>query len=140
MQSSFRSTRSGASRKLAPVEPGLPPRPFPEASASAAPRRFVIRGVTDDGRVFRPSDWSERLAGALSAFRPGATGAAGRGAPVGYSPYCVPVVIDGVRCVRVDESLKAVEPRAWEFVMNFARDNSLTVVEPRAAVGPFGRG
>ena len=72
--------------------------------------------------------WSERLAGAMSSFRPkGAVG--GIGAFIGYSPYCVPQVINGVKCVLVSEALKDVEPMAWDFVMNFARDNHLPVVQ-----------
>lgn len=91
-------------------------------------RQFTIRGVTTEGRTFRPSDWSERLAGAMSSFRPGG-GAGGIGAYIGYSPYCVPQVIDGVKCVLVNEALKDIEPMAWDFVMNFARDNQLAVME-----------
>jgi hypothetical protein len=92
------------------------------------PRQYTIRGITTEGRTFRPSDWSERLAGAMSSFRPGG-GAGGIGAHIGYSPYCVPQLLDGVKCVRVNEALKDIEPMAWDFVMNFARDNHLTVVE-----------
>jgi hypothetical protein len=29
----------------------------------------------------------------------------------------------------VDERLREIEPMAWDFVMNFARDNALVVVE-----------
>ena len=93
------------------------------------------------GRTFRPSDWSERLAGALSSFRPksGQHGG-GIGAHIGYSPYCVPRVIDGTKCVIVNEALRDLEPMAWDFVMNFARDNELQVVEacllPDAAAPP----
>jgi hypothetical protein len=92
------------------------------------PRQFTIRGITTEGRTFRPSDWSERLAGAMSSFRPGG-GRGGIGAYIGYSPYCVPQVIAGVKCVLVNEGLKDIEPMAWDFVMNFAHDNHLTVVE-----------
>jgi hypothetical protein len=92
------------------------------------PRQFVIQGITTAGRIFRPSDWSERLAGAMSSFRPG-RGAGGIGAYIGYSPYCVPQVVDGVKCVLVNEALKDIEPMAWDFVMNFARDNQLPVNE-----------
>ncbi|MBE0548069.1 MAG: DUF3579 domain-containing protein [Rubrivivax sp.] len=92
------------------------------------PRQFVIQGITVAGRTFRPSDWSERLAGAMSSFRPGG-GAGGIGAYIGYSPYCVPQVVDGVKCVLVSEALKDIEPMAWDFVMNFARDNELPVNE-----------
>jgi hypothetical protein len=90
------------------------------------PREVFIQGVTHDGRTFRPSDWSERLAGVMSCFRP--AGVVG-GRPIGYSPYCVPNVINGVKCVVVNETLREIEPMAWDFVMNFARDNDLQVVE-----------
>jgi hypothetical protein len=78
--------------------------------------------------VFRPSDWAERLAGAMSCFRPGGA-VGGPGAHIGYSPYCVPTTIDGVKCVVVNEALREIEPRAWDFVMSFARDNELQVIE-----------
>lgn len=100
----------------------------PQQMTIPKPRQFYIQGVTQDGRTFRPSDWSERLAGAMSCFRPGG-GAGGIGAFIGYSPYCVPQLIDGVKCVIVSEALKDLEPMAWDFVMNFARDNDLRVAE-----------
>jgi hypothetical protein len=92
------------------------------------PRQFSIRGITTGGRTFRPSDWSERLAGAMASFRPGG-GSGGIGAYIGYSPYCVPQVVDGVKCVLVNEALRDIEPMAWDFVMNFARDNELSVAD-----------
>ncbi|MFM7705813.1 MAG: DUF3579 domain-containing protein, partial [Rubrivivax sp.] len=58
------------------------------------PRLVVIQGLTRDGRTFRPSDWAERLAGAMSSFRPGA-GVGGISAAIWYSPYCVPKVVQG---------------------------------------------
>lgn len=95
-----------------------------------ASRQYYIRGVTHQGRVFRPSDWAERLAGAMASFRPGsAAGVRQPGAHIGYSPYCIPRVVDGVKCVMVDEALREVELMAWDFVMNFARDNELPVIE-----------
>jgi hypothetical protein len=92
------------------------------------PREFFIQGLTSQGRTFRPSDWAERLAGVMSPFRPGGA-KLGIGAHIGYSPYCVPRVINGVKCVIVNEALKALEPMAWDFVMSFARDNDLQVIE-----------
>ncbi|MCU7369661.1 DUF3579 domain-containing protein [Paucibacter sp. O1-1] len=97
-------------------------------SQSPKPREVFIQGLTLDGRTFRPSDWAERLAGAMSCFRPGGS-RGGPGAHIGYSPYCVPRVINGIKCVIVNEELKALEPMAWDFVMNFARDNQLQVAE-----------
>lgn len=88
------------------------------------PRQVFIQGITVDGRTFRPSDWAERLCGAMSCFRPEGV-RSGIGAFIGYSPYCVPRVINGVKYVIVNEKLREVEPMAWDFVMNFARDNCL---------------
>lgn len=92
------------------------------------PREVFIQGITKQGRTFRPSDWAERLAGAMSSFRPGG-GAMGMAAHIGYSPYCVPTSMGDVKCVVVNEALRDLEPMAWDFVMNFARDNDLQVVE-----------
>jgi len=94
----------------------------------AKAREVFIQGVTLAGRTFRPSDGAERLAGAMSCFRPGGA-RGGIGAYIGYSPLCVPRVINGIKCVIVNEELKKLEPMAWDFVMNFARDNELQVAE-----------
>ena len=101
----------------------------------SAPRKFVILGITREGRTFRPSDWAERLAGAMSSFRPVGS-KAGPGAHIGYSPYCVPQVIDGVRSVIVDEALRDLEPMAWDFVTNFAQDNNLQMREVTQSPAP----
>jgi hypothetical protein len=101
------------------------------------PSQYLIQGITADGRTFRPSDWAERLAGVMSRFRPEGSGG-GHGAHIGYSPYCVPRVIESVKCVLVNEALRDIEPMAWDFVMNFARDNGLQVkpVSPETKQGP----
>ena len=92
------------------------------------PSVVFIQGVTRDGKTFRPSDWAERLAGAMSCFRPDG-GAGGRGAFIGYSPYCVPRHVGGIKGVIVSAELREMEPMAWDFVMSFARDNDLVVVD-----------
>lgn len=96
--------------------------------SSDKPRQFFVQGITPEGRPFRPSDWAERLAGVLSCYRPGGM-SAGRDAFIGYSPYVRPMLIGGVKCVLVDERLRDVERMAFDFVMNFAKDNGLPVVE-----------
>jgi len=89
-------------------------------------REFVIQGLTSDGKPFRPSDWAERLCGVMACFRP--EGSAGPNAHLQYSPYVRPVVLDGVKSVVVDEELRNIEPLAYHFVLDFARDNDLQVV------------
>jgi Protein of unknown function (DUF3579). len=88
-------------------------------------RQFIIYGVTEDGTRFRPSDWAERLAGVLAPYRP----AGSAGSHLTYSPYALPTVIDGMRCVVVDERLRGLEPLAWKFAVDFARENRLRTSE-----------
>ncbi len=126
-----RQTQSGA----APVNPSID-QPVGSANVSPShppatptkPREIFIQGLTKQGRTFRPSDWAERLAGAMSSFRPGGA-AMGRLAHIGYSPYCVPTSMGDIKCVVVNEALRDLEPMAWDFVMNFAKDNDLQVAE-----------
>ena len=86
---------------------------------------FLIQGVTAQGKPFRPSDWSERLCGVMACFRPGV--GQGRDALIGYSPFVRPVSVGDVKCVLVDPQLRELEPMALDFVVNFARDNGLTI-------------
>ena len=94
----------------------------------AEPTEVFIQGLTKDGKTFRPSDWAERLAGTMTSFRPDGPVGGGPGAFIGYSPYCVPRIVAGVKGVVVNASLRELEPMAWDFVLNFARDNDLVVV------------
>jgi hypothetical protein len=96
-------------------------------SDPTTPRELLIKGVTQNGRDFRPSDWAERLCGVLAAYRPGYV--ATRGPVFGYSPYVQPTLVAGVRCVIVDSRLRDLEPRAWDFVVGFARDNELVTMD-----------
>ena len=84
---------------------------------------FVILGTTLDGRPFRPSDWAERLCGVMSAF--------GGDHRMRYSPFVHPVTASGVRCVVVDRRLADIEPMAYRFLLNFAKDNELRVRDGR---------
>jgi len=90
---------------------------------------FFILGVTADGRQFRPSDWAERLCGVMSSFRPEGYGSGGRNAHLQYSPYVCPTVVNGVKSVVVNAKLRALEPLAYHFVLGFAKDNGLQVVD-----------
>ena len=83
---------------------------------------FVILGQTAGGKIFRPSDWAERLAGVMAAFRPRKAGSQQH---LTYSPYVLPSNLRGIKCVIVDPKLKEIEPMAYSFMLNFARDNDL---------------
>jgi hypothetical protein len=89
---------------------------------STAPAAIIIQGITRQGRAFRPSDWAERLCGVLSTF--------GGDQQMRYSPHVRPILMDGVRCVYVKPELRAIEPRAYRFLLDFANDNELVVIDP----------
>ncbi len=83
-------------------------------------RDFLIIGKTSQGRLFRPSDWSERLCGIMVSM--------GTDNKMRYSPYVRPgPMVDGAKTVEVDAKLYQVAPLAYRFLLNFARDNDLIV-------------
>ena len=94
---------------------------------STAPEGLVIQGITRTGRAFRPSDWAERLCGVLSTF--------GGDQQMRYSPFVRPILMDGVRCVFVKPALRTIEPRAYRFLLDFANDNELVVIDPTRPEG-----
>lgn len=91
---------------------------------------FIIVGLTKDGKKFRPSDWAERLCGVMSAF-----GAEKR---MKYSPYVSPCTLNGEKGVLIDGELNALEPMAYKFMLSFATDNDLQIVEQTAAYCEIG--
>ena len=93
---------------------------------SNSAKEVFIQGITQDGKTFRPSDWAERLAGVMSQFRPGGSTP---GSHLSYSPWCIPTTLGGVKCVVVHRDLRDYDVMAWDFVMNFARDNGLQLAE-----------
>lgn len=94
--------------------------------AETPPTEFFIQGITTDGKKFRPSDWSERLAGVMACFGPGASGPNAR---LKYSLYVRPTMLGDLKCVILDSRLRDIEPMAFDFVLNFAKDNNLVVTE-----------
>ena len=89
-------------------------------------KHYLIHGVTIHGKTFRPSDWADRLCGVMARFRPSTD----YGDPkYTYSPYVYPEMITGIKCVVVDERLQGIDPRALDFVLNFAKDNELVLTE-----------
>jgi hypothetical protein len=88
-----------------------------------AASEFVILGLTKEGKPFRPSDWAERLCGVMCAF--------GGDHRMQYSPFVHPITSNGVRCVVVDIRLEQIEPMAYRFLLNFAKDNELRVRDGR---------
>lgn len=92
-------------------------------------RNFVIVGLTSEGKRFRPSDWAERLCGIMSQF--------GSDHKMRYSPYVQPGPDEnGAKTVRVNARLYDIEPLAYHFLLNFAKDNDLQLRFPDEETPP----
>ena len=102
------------------ASPALP------SSEAAIDSDLIIKGLTLDGQQFRPSDWSDRLCGVMSAF--------GADEQLRYSPLITPALRDGLRCVIVRRELAALEPRLFRFFLSFAVDNELQITFDADAV------
>lgn len=85
--------------------------------------KWVIRGVTEEGKKLRPSDWIERISSTLANF--------GRDQRLQYSNAVAPCMIDGEKCLVVARNLHEVNPEAYDFVMGFAKSNQLCIREDR---------
>ena len=88
-------------------------------------KKIIIEGVTHGGRKFRPSDWAERMSGALSTF--------GRDQRIHYSPLLQPTTIKGVKCIVIDPSMEKNYPEMYSYIMNWASSNDLVVSEQDVA-------
>lgn len=95
-------------------------------SSSAIDSDLIIKGLTLGGQQFRPSDWSDRLCGVMSAF--------GADEQLRYSPLVTPALRDDVRCVIVRRELAQLEPRLFRFFLSFAVDNELQITFDADAV------
>ena len=81
---------------------------------------LIIEGITVSGSKFRPSDWVERICGMLAGFKRH---------KVTYSNYLRPLVYKNVNCVAVKKQLEGDLPDIFAFIMQFATDNKLLVVD-----------
>lgn len=99
--------------------------------ATTPTKPLYILGVTQQGKTFRPSDWAERLAGVMSQFRPGGPQP---GSHLAYSPWCVPMAIGPIKCVMIHPDLRDHNVMAWDFCINFAKDNALQVSHEKPTV------
>lgn len=83
--------------------------------------KLVIESVGVDGRRFRPSDWIERISTTLARF--------GADHRLVYSASVKPQIINGEKCLVVDQSLQDTDPAAYKYVIDFVESNRLRVHE-----------
>lgn len=80
--------------------------------------KIIIKGVTRQGEQFRPSDWAERMSGQLSTFHKH---------HIRYSPLLQPSMRDGQKCVLLDPKLKVSNPKLYQSILDFAKNNQLEI-------------
>ena len=83
-------------------------------------QEIIIHGTTSNGKVFRPSDWAERLCGILSSFN--------KDNRLAYHEWVRPILIDKIRCVAISAKLEEINPAMFRFLMDFAADNDLRII------------
>jgi len=83
---------------------------------------IIIQGITLAGKPFRPSDWVDRMCSTYATF--------GDDKKLRYSPYLKPKLVNNVRSLSVDMKLKDVNPAGFEQLIQFAKENQLSVINP----------
>jgi len=86
----------------------------------AATGKVIIQGITQSGGKFRPSDWAERLCGTVATYGPGRR--------IIFHPNVKLASLEGVKCVVIDASLEDDDEMLFEFLTDFANENSLQIL------------
>lgn len=86
----------------------------------AAPKlKLIIEGINQQGEIFRPSDWAQRVSSIGADF--------GSDHRLQFSPLLHPDVNNGIVCVVVDPILEVEKPEVFKYVMSFAQTNDLVI-------------
>lgn len=78
--------------------------------------KYIIEGVTEDGRKFRPSDWIDRIASMAASYTK---------QRLVYSDLLHPELYEGQKCLIIDTELEIKNPTMFQHVMNFVKSNGL---------------
>jgi uncharacterized protein DUF3579 len=87
----------------------------------ASSGKVIIQGITEKGGKFRPSDWAERLCGAVATYGPGRR--------IIFHPNVKLAAIEGVKCVVIDAVLEESDEMLFEFLTDFAAENKLQIMK-----------
>ncbi len=82
--------------------------------------KYIIEGVTEDGRKFRPSDWIDRIS---------SMGATYYNQRLVYSDLLHPELYNGQKCLIIDTELEIKDPGMFQYVMNFVNSNGLKMYQ-----------
>ncbi|NPA71465.1 MAG: DUF3579 domain-containing protein [Gammaproteobacteria bacterium] len=82
--------------------------------------KYIIEGVTEAGRKFRPSDWIDRIASMAASYDK---------QRLVYSDLLHPELYEGQKCLIIDMELEIKNPGMFQYVMNFVKSNKLKMTE-----------
>lgn len=82
--------------------------------------KYIIEGITEDGRKFRPSDWIDRIS---------SMGASYNMQRLVYSDMLHPELYEGQKCLMIDMALEQDNPGMFAYVMNFVKSNGLKMTQ-----------
>lgn len=79
----------------------------------------IIEGELPSSEVLRPRNWAERFAGNLASY--------GADRRLRFSTALEPVMINNIKCLRMDKSLRESHPQIFHDVLGFASGHRLAV-------------
>jgi hypothetical protein len=82
--------------------------------------KIIIQGITQSGKKFRPSDWAERLCGAVASYD--------RNRRITFHPRVSLAAMDNIKCIVVDASLEQDDDMLYDFLIDFADGNKLKII------------
>ncbi len=92
----------------------------------SAAAKVILHGLTQEGRKFRPSDWAERLCGAVASYD--------KNRRITFHPCVALASIDGIKCVVIDASLEQDDEMLFGFLIDFATENNLQIKHTQTVV------
>jgi len=92
----------------------------------SAAAKVILHGLTQEGRKFRPSDWAERLCGAVASYD--------KNRRITFHPCVALASIDGIKCVVIDASLEQDDEMLFSFLIDFATENNLQIKHSQTVV------
>jgi hypothetical protein len=83
--------------------------------------KLVVESVDQNGNLFRPSNWIERIAALTAEYESDNR--------LRYSKTVQPRFIDGEKCLVVDPRLRDHAPSIFEYILGFVSSNNLNSYE-----------
>lgn len=84
-------------------------------------KKILIRGVTNEGKKFRPSDWAERLYYSLASYGPNRR--------LIFNPLVNLKQGEEFKCFVINPKLQDTEPMTFDFLIDFAKSNDLEITD-----------